>query len=88
MQFQDKEECRIVRPPHSQEYGDLYKNRALLVTEDLVIFSFDTSWTDDQIWHALLFVNAKFHHGVEAGIESARLQMRLALGFDDTGCLT
>jgi len=79
----DKDDCIILRGSEAAlHWSNTGQGKALLVEKDghAIIFKFDSDWTDDQIWWALLFVNAKYHHGIDEGKELARKEIRQALG--------
>lgn len=47
-----------------------------------VLYRFDSSWADLQIWRALDFANEAYERGRLVGASMARHDMRKALGMD------
>ena len=85
--FAHKDDCTILRGDEAKAalHSETNDNAVLVDEEGDIIFQFPNDWTDKQIWHALLFVNAKHHRGIERGFFLAQQKIKRALGIETNG---
>ena len=75
MKLADKDDCTIVRDPKLSSLA------LLMDCDGEVVFSFDNTMTDEQIWTVLAYANAAFDRGYNRGRSDKAAEIRKVLEF-------